>query len=153
MPFAIETRSVDMNSRTATFDFGQAVYQYIVGVAFVKLAYAKAHQVEVLSLHLTSNLEGGVVSVKVTPMLRDHAKHSYDPEQSCVRLTCLAVVGDNDLKASLAPVSGIANDGASGPLDISPNSDLCLGVLSGFDYDYGGADHTVRTIAASVDAR
>ena len=156
MTFAIRTATVDMNTKKASFTFDQTVYQYIVGINFVQLAYsadcAEDNAVLQMSLHLDTNLEGNTITVTATPVLRDDSDHNYLPSASAIILSCLAVVGSNDLNASLAHADGIASSGTSVVLPTPMNTDLFVGVLSGFDYSYGTDDHYVREISASTSA-
>jgi hypothetical protein len=154
MSFAIQTQTVNLSTNTATFDFGQTVYQYVIGISFVQMAYstnfADDNAVENMSVHLAPNLTGSTVQVTATLVLHDDDSHNLDTSNSYLKLTCLAMLGSNDLNGNLTNITNIASGGNSAVLSEPLNPDLLVGVLSGFDYSYGSSDHFVETFSASA---
>jgi hypothetical protein len=135
-------------NRGVDFDFHPAnVLSFVVGIAHWKYSYGSSdHHVETMSLSLsTSQPNTQHVSCSVNAIMKDGSGHSIDDGDSEVIVCCIAVVDSPDQNLVLANAGPIANNGASGPIQL-PGSSLGFGspFLSGFNLSFGNSDRHLQ---------
>jgi len=158
MSFEIQQISAG-NSNTATFTFSDTVRQFIVGINHFNYAYGKGddHAIETMALHLSSNLisvdsgNNNAVHVTINRQFNDASGADYDPNNCSLQLSCLAVIGNDDLNAGLFTQYNIDSGNSSPAMGSTNGVDLALAVLSGFDFSYGqDTDHFTQACHASA---
>lgn len=131
-----------------TFDFGDTVQDYIVGLAYFKLSYGEDHNYELSKMAMTlSNVPTGSAgtSIKTTVSadLQDD-DHSIDLSESVVSLSAIGVVGSGqDYNVRVGTEYNVASSSAKTKIcDNASEPVQSAGVMmAGFSMAYSDAHH------------
>ncbi|QWP75387.1 hypothetical protein J5226_17405 [Lysobacter sp. K5869] len=152
MPLEFASGSVRPN-RNFSHDFDGDIAKVAVGIRGFNLSYGAGvdHDVQTLSVLLTSSYSGKQLSVEVHAALNDSSGHTLDVHGSSVDVVAIAWTGVDDPSLTLANEYDIESGGSSPPIAVACTAPLVrTAVLSGFDLSYGAADHYLRTLEAGV---
>ncbi len=152
MPLEFASGSVRPNS-SFNHDFDNTIAKVVVGIRSFNLSYGAGtdHDVETVSVFLTSSYSGKQLTVEVNATLSDDSGHTLALDGSSVELVAIAWTGVDNPSLTLANEYDIGNGSSSPPITVACTSPLVrTAVLSGFDLSYGSLDHYVKAMEAGI---
>lgn len=134
MPIKVMNKSVPVG-QTCSFDFGEAVSQYVVGIAYWSFSAKSATNVTSVSLGLASNHpSANTVTVKVNGLILSGSSNVIDTTKSTVVVSCVAMTKEVNQNIVMANEYNIPNKSTSPQIQFTSNSqDTVQTFVSGFN--------------------
>lgn len=151
MGFEIQSQTTQPNGNLS-FQFTDAIQQWVVGISYFDLEFKKDHHVETASLSLSTSQLSDSVQVTVHAQIKDTSGNTIDVGASKIGVVAMAITGTNDPKTVMSNKNGIANGSESGSINLPGQTGFSVftSFLSGFDLSYGSKDHHVEGAQATA---